>query len=166
MSWWAVGITLTSATIGQYQQRENIKANNRAVEQAQRANTSAVEQALEDEMQQEFLAEVQADREALRASSTAVAQSANTGVAGITAERNIDNVLFQNLLDENVLKANSEANLFNISNQGFSQAQQIQSRKKSKPKVLGQLLQVGLEGAKTYVARGGGSKGKSKGGSK
>lgn len=162
MSWWAVGISLTTATVGVMENRANIKANNRQVEMDNRANTSATEEAMREQNRLEDLEVAQNERIALRDSSSAVAMSANTGVAGVSAERNVDNVLFQSLLDENVIKANSSAKMFQIGNQGFAQSQNILSRKKKKPSVLGDALRITSAGVSAFSARGGFKKGGTK----
>lgn len=161
MSWIAVsvGLSLTTATVGVMQNRANIKANNRQVDIDNRANTHAIEEAMKEEHRLEDLEIAQNERIALRDSSSAVAMSANTGVAGVSAERNVDNVLFQSLLDENVIKANSSAKLFQIGNQGFSSSQNILSKKQKKPSVLGDALKIASAGVGTFSAMGGFKKG-------
>lgn len=167
MSWAmvAVAVAVVSGAVSQRSQRKQAtmqRDQQQAIydieteqtERDNRANTSAMEQAMEDEKQAEFLETLENDRKALRDVGTTVAQTANTGVAGITAERNIDNALFQNQLNENVIKANTEAQLFNIANTGFRSQQDVIKRKANAnvPSVLSSTLKVGASAVGTYAS--------------
>ena len=157
MSWIAVGVTLSVASTAYtgMQQRSQQQAQTKQLGMDSRANQSAIQQAEADKQREIQLKEYQQQREARRAESTARAGQANTGIAGITANRQIDNILFQSTLDTNYIKAQGENDINAILNQGFNQSSQIQSAintsKRNTPSNLEIAVSSSVAGTKTYV---------------
>lgn len=157
MSWIAVGVTLSVASTAYagMQQRSQQQAQTKQLEMDSRANQSAIQQAEADKQREIQLKEYQQQKEARRAESMARAGQANAGIAGITANRQIDNILFQSTLDTNYIKAQGENDINAILNQGFNQSSQIQSAintsKRNTPSNLEIAVSSSVAGIKTYV---------------
>lgn len=131
MSWLAVAVggtmALSSIYAGKQQQALN-EAETRELQAQQKSEYNAIQQAQLDKQREIDMATYQQDREARRAEANARAGQANTGIAGITAGRQIDNVLFQSVLDENFIKTQGENALINIRNEGQSMVSSTQSK--------------------------------------
>lgn len=158
MSWLAVavGAVVASTAMTGISARNNQKAQTQQIEMSQRANASAIQQAEEDKKRETDMAVYQQDREARRAESMARAGQANAGIAGITATRQIDNVVFQNMLDINYIKTQGDNSLINLSNQGFNQASELQSSlntsKRNTPSGLEIAMNTAVAGISTYAS--------------
>lgn len=158
MSWLAVavvGVSVATTAISGISQRNIAKANIQAGEIAKIAQNSANTQAEEEQQRETANLLTQERRRALRERSTAVAQQANTGVAGVSAKRQIDNVLFQSVLNEDSIISRGETDIINIRNSGFAQSSNIQAdinrATSSKPSVLAIGLQSAGAGFTTYA---------------
>lgn len=156
MSWLAVSVTVATASTAMMgiMQSNAQKAQTKQIEMAQRANVSAVEQAKQDKQREIDMSVYQQDRENRRSESMAKAGQANAGIAGITASRQIDNVVFQNMLDINYIKTQGENSLISLTNQGFNQQSQLQSElntsKRNTPSGLEIGVSTAVAGIKTY----------------
>lgn len=146
----AVGGTAMSGM----QQKLNQQAQTKQIEMTQKANTSAIEQAQKDKQAEIDMTVYQKDRENRRLESMARAGQANSGIAGITASRQIDNVVFQNMLDINYIKTQGDNALIDLSNKGFEQSASIQSALNTSKRNTPTNLQIGVNsavaGIKTY----------------
>ena len=151
----SVGTTAMSGM----QQKYNQQAQTKQLEMSQRASINATEQAIQDKQRETDLAEYQQQREARRAESTVRAGQANAGIAGITANKQLDNVLFQSILDINYIKTQGENSLINISNQGYSNSSSIQEGINTSKRNTPSNLQIGVSvltaGTKAYAGAGG-----------
>lgn len=91
------------------------------------ASDSSTKQAEMDALDEQSMQLTDALRESLSAQSTAVAIQANTGISGVTAERQRSNIDFQNTMDVNRIQEAGDRSLISIRNAGFSNASKIQS---------------------------------------
>ncbi len=166
MSWVFVGATIATTVIGGISQRKQAEAQIRAGEQAQIASTNTTEQAQLEDIRETNRQRLEEKRRARREASTAVAQQANTGIAGISSKRQVDNILFQSILNQDVITQSGENRLFNIANQGFANdsaiASDINRAKSSKPSLGSIALEAGARGLSTFTIAGGGKKNGSK----
>ena len=148
----------TTAMTG-LQQKYNQQAQTKQLQMSQRASISATEQAIQDRQRETDLAEYQQQREARRAESLTRASQANSGIAGITANKQLDNVLFQSILDVNYIKSQGENALINISDQGYSNSSSIQeginTSKRNTPSNLQIAISSATAGTKAYAGAGG-----------
>lgn len=157
MSWLAVSVTVATASTAMIgmMQRNAQKAQTKQIEMTQRANVSAVEQAKQDKQREIDMSVYQQDRENRRSESMAKAGQANTGIAGITASRQIDNVVFQNMLDINYIKTQGDNSIIGLTNQGFQQQSQLQSELNTSKRNTPSNLEIGTSsataGIKTYA---------------
>jgi len=169
MIWLAVGTILSavSAVYTGMQGRESAKAQQAQLdaqaeqtEMQHRADTVAQENALLDTLREQEFALIDAEREAKREEGMFVAQTANSGVRGVTAKRNYRNVLFQRNLDAQAIERAGDRQIRDTSTQGYNRASSIQStlnnikakRSSIKPESYGSIaLKSGLAGATTYV---------------
>lgn len=165
MSWLAVAVTASVATTAMtgIMQRNAQKGQTQQIEMSQRANASAVEQAKLDKQREIDMTVYQQDRENRRSESMARAGQANAGIAGITASRQIDNVVFQNMLDINYIKTQGENSLISLTNQGSNQQSQLQAELNTSKRNTPSGLEIGISSATAGIKTYGGSKIKSKG---
>lgn len=151
----SVGTTAMSGLQQKYVQQ----AQTKQLQMSQQASISATEQAMKDKQREIDLAKYQQDREARREESVTRAGQANAGIAGITASKQIDNVLFQHILDVNYIRTQGENSLIGISNQGYSDSSAIQSNintsKRNTISNLQILTSTATAGTKTYAGAGG-----------
>lgn len=129
MSWFAVGAVAVSAVsvyASSKGQQISQQTETAELESQQKAQYSAVYQAQLDKQRETDMSVYQQNREAMRAESLARAGQANSGISGITASRQIDNVLFQSILDENFIKTQGEHDLISIRNEGQSSVSSMQ----------------------------------------
>lgn len=145
----SIGATVASTAVTGIMQRNAQKAQTQQIEMAQRANTSAVQQAEKDKQREIDMAVYQQDRENRRSESLVKANQANAGIAGITASRQIDNATFQNILDINYIRTQGENSLIDLSNKGFSQTSNLQSQLNTSKRNTASYLEIG---ASTAVA--------------
>lgn len=143
----SIGATVASTAITGIMQRNAQKAQTKQIEMSQRANASAVQQAEKDKQRETDMAVYQQDRENKRNESIVKAGQANAGIAGITASRQIDNVVFQNMLDINYIKTQGENSLISLSNQGFNQQNQLQSELNTSKRNTPSYLEIGTSTA-------------------
>lgn len=152
----ATALSVGTTAVQGLQQRAESKAQTAQLNMDKKANASAISQAEVDKQRETDMAVYQQNREARRAESMARAGQANTGISGITANRQIDNVLFQSNLDINYIKTQGENDINNILNQGFNQSAQIQSAintsKRNTPSNLEVAINAGVAGVKTYTS--------------
>lgn len=151
----ATALSVGSTAMTGIMTRNNQKAQSQQIEMAQKSNASAVSQAEQDKQREIAMAVYQKERESRRAESMARAGQANAGIAGITATRQVDNVVFQNMLDINYIKTQGENSLINISNQGFNQASELQSSLNTSKRNTPSGLEIGIStataGIKSYA---------------
>lgn len=159
MSWVAVGVALASVAttaVAGISAKNQANAQTKQIEMSQRANASAIEQAEKDKQAEIDMAVYQKDRENRRTESMARAGQANAGIAGITASRQIDNVVFQNMLDINYIKTQGDNALIDLSNRGFEQSSNLQSALNTSKRNTPTNLQIGMSsataGVKTYAS--------------
>lgn len=153
---WAIAGLSTGATaVSMYSQKVQGEKLQQSNEQALIANEAMIKQAQEDKNRETEMRLSEEQRKRLRDTSTAVANSAYSGVAGISRERAINNVLFQSTLNEDTIKAQGETALSNIATQGSQQNMQIVSNinqaKTNTPSFLGIALNSAMAGAKTFA---------------
>lgn len=153
----AIGAGTTA--ISGIQQKYMQQAQTKQLEMSQRASINSTEQAIQDKQRETDLAEYQQLREVRRTESTVRAGQANNGIAGITANKQLDNVLFQSILDINYIKTQGENSLINISNQGYSNSSSIQEGINTSKRNTASNLQIGISsataGVKAYAGAGG-----------
>lgn len=154
-----IGLTVASMVASGVSQRTQQKATQDAGDKALIANQSAITQAQSDKNREVAMRLSEEQRKRLRESSTATAQSAYSGVAGISKERALNNILFQSTLNEDVIKANGETALSNIASSGSQQnmniMQGINDSKAKTPSYLSIGINSAIAGAKTYAIAGG-----------
>lgn len=152
----ATALSVGSTAMTGIMSRNNAKAQTAQIEQSQRANTSAIAQAEEDKKRETDMAVYQQERQSRRSESLARATQANSGIAGITADRQLDNVMFQNVLDINYIKTQGDNSLINLSNQGFAQTSQLQSSLNTSKRNTASGLAIGVStlgaGINTYAS--------------
>lgn len=122
----AVGGFGSSYLAGKEQQALQ-EAETKELKAQQRSQYNAIGQAQLDRQRETDLTIYQQEREARRAESMARANQANSGIAGVTANRQLDNVLFQNVLDENFIKAQGLNDLIAIRSEGWQTVSGMQS---------------------------------------
>ncbi len=162
----AVGATMAGTALTAKSQQNQAKTAEKQGELDLIASQSATKQAEQDANEETRMELANKRREFLRTQGSIVAQQANTGVAGVTAERQRRNVDFQHNMDVQNIKKKSENTLISIRHQGFRNDSQIQSNlnrihKPSGGEVLGKTALAGLS-----VYASGKSAGKSAGGKK
>ena len=119
----AVGTTYMSAKAQDDQAKFQVEQGNLDMI----ASNSATEQAEKDARDEEAFELSDLAREFLATKSTAVAQQANSGIAGVTSDRQRRNIDFQHSLDVGTIKRKGENTLTSIRNSGFQNNSQIQS---------------------------------------
>lgn len=163
MSWVLVGTTTALSAISAYATMDAQNKQAQAqIDQGQRdmiASQSATEQAEADLRDEQALELSDLASKLLGAESAQRATSANSGVAGITAERNMRNIQFQNTFDVNQVNTKNERLLIGIRNSGFNNASSIQggineasSRKTSRTAMA---VNTTLSGGKAFISSGG-----------
>lgn len=162
MSWFLVGATVVSVASSALASKQQQRIADRQVEQARMdmvASTSATKQAEEDAKIEESFDLAKVARELLASRSTAVATQANNGVAGITQERQLRNIDFQNSLDVGIVKRQADQTLIGIRNSGFSNNQQhqntINTAKANRPSNTDLAVKAIGSGVGTYLSVGG-----------
>lgn len=156
MPLWAIaGLSAGATALSMYSTKVQGEEQQASGERALIANQSAIAQAQADKNQEVSMKLSEEQRKKLRESSTAIAQSAYSGVAGISKERALNNILFQSTLNEDVIKAQGETALSNIASSGAQQnmsiVQGINQAKSQTPSFLGIALNAGIKGASTYA---------------
>jgi len=91
------------------------------------ASQNATMNAEEEARRQESESLTNIGRELLSSQATATALQANTGIAGVTAEKQKRNIDMQNTFDVGVIKDQSDQAIFQIRNQGFANSQSLQN---------------------------------------
>lgn len=176
MAWLAVAAMATlsfgSTYYAQKSQQLQQKAETAEMESQMKSQYSAINQAQLDKQRETDMTVYQQDREARRAESMARANQANAGIAGVTAHRQIDNVLFQSVLDENFIKTQGENELVAIRNEGWDRVSGMQSQinlsknrtASNKQIMVSSFLSGASAGLSTYGASSKGSSSSSSGG--
>lgn len=130
MSWFILGATVALSAGSTYlsgkSQQSQQQAETAELKSQQRSQYNAINQAQLDKQREIDMTVYQQEREARRSESMARAGQANSGIAGVTASRQIDNVLFQNILDENFIKTQGENELIGIRNEGWQSVSGMQ----------------------------------------
>lgn len=126
----------------------------------QQAEKHATEQQLLESIREEQHALRDVQRQQKRDEGVTLAQQANTGLAGISQQRVLNNVLFQSTLDKSEVMRSADAQRRDIAVQGFSAQNQIQNtlnkiraeRSMLKKESWGSIgLKAGIAGATSYA---------------
>ena len=111
----------------QKQQKASLDAQAENTRQQQQADSHATQEQLAESLREEAGARLDNKRQVTRTASTVMSQQAYTGVNGITSERQLNNVLFQGVLDDNAIQRAGDKQLESIATQGFSSQGQLVS---------------------------------------
>lgn len=162
MGYAAAIMAVASMAISASQQSQQRKSAEAQEEQARLdaiASQSSTEQAERDQAEQEAMDLSTLAREAMSTEATVMAQSAYSGVAGVTPDRIRNNVLFQKSLDEANIRSDSMNTLWNIRTSGRQNMRQIDSMKAmaraSKPSGTASAINIVGSGVSTYASLGG-----------
>lgn len=169
MSWMMVGSAVVSVGASYISNKNNQQQQQQEtaeLKSQQKSQYNAIEQAQLDRQRETDLTIYQQEREARRAESMARASQANSGIAGVTANRQLDNVLFQNTLDENFIKTQGLNDLIAIRNEGWQTVSGTQldinrsvNRTPSNKQIYTSAFMSGVSGAFSgYQASGRGNK--------
>lgn len=152
----AVGVSTVSTALAIDAQNKQAKFQEEQGRLDMVASNSATQQAEADARDQEAVDLSEVAREFLAVKSSVVAQQANSGISGVTSDRQRRNVDFQNSLDINTIKKKSDNVVFNIRQSGFSNNQTIQSSindaRSKKVGLLEGATKTALAGGSTYAS--------------
>ncbi len=127
----AVGLSVVTTGASIMQANRTADFNEEQARLDMVASDKATEQAVEESEREEGMNLAQLAREALAKKSTIVAQQANTGVSGVTSERQRRNVDFQESMDVETIKRQSANTVNSIRQTGYTNNSQIQGRMNS-----------------------------------